>query len=253
MREQLPFFAAPTPRVLAHRGLATEAPENTLLAFAAAVGIGITHLETDVHVSADGVAVVAHDPDLSRVGGADTRVDQLTVRELAELDLGDGQHMPTLAEALDGFPDAFFNIDLKTMDAVAPTVDAISAVRAQDRVLLTSFSERRRRAAMRLLPDVATSASGPRFAAALLASVVRGGPVVRAALRGLHAVQIPERALGLDTVTPARIRAFHAAGVEVHVWTINDADTMRTLLERGVDGIVTDRADLALEVVASLA
>ena len=252
MRE-LPFFAAPTPRVLAHRGLATEAPENTLLAFAAAVGIGITHLETDVHVSADGVAVVAHDPDLSRVGGADTRVDQLTVRELAELDLGDGQHMPTLAEALDGFPDAFFNIDLKTMDAVAPTVDAISAVRAQDRVLLTSFSERRRRAAMRLLPDVATSASGPRFAAALLASVVRGGPVVRAALRGLHAVQIPERALGLDTVTPARIRAFHAAGVEVHVWTINDADTMRTLLERGVDGIVTDRADLALEVVASLA
>ena len=253
MPEQLPYFAAPTPRVLAHRGLATEAPENTLLAFAAAVGIGITHLETDVHVSSDGVAMVAHDPDLARVGGADVRVDALTVRELAELDLGDGQHMPTLAEALDGFPDAFFNIDLKTMDAVAPTVDAISAARAQDRVLLTSFSERRRRAALRLMPGVATSASGPRFAAALLASVVRGGPVVRAALRGLHAVQIPARALGLDTVTPARIRAFHAAGVEVHVWTINDADTMRALLARGVDGIVTDRADIGLEVVASLA
>ncbi|MBX9470737.1 glycerophosphodiester phosphodiesterase family protein [Microcella sp.] len=253
MPEQLPYFAAPTPRVLAHRGLATEAPENTLLAFAAAVGIGITHIETDVHASADGVAMVAHDPDLSRVEGRATRVDELTARELAELDLGDGQHMPTLAEALDGFPDAFFNIDLKTMDAVAPTVDAISAVRAQDRVLLTSFSERRRRAALRLLPDVATSASGPRFASALLASVVRGGPLVRAALRGLHAVQIPERALGLDTVTPARIRAFHAAGVEVHVWTINDADTMTKLLQRGVDGIVTDRADIGLEVVTSLA
>lgn len=253
MHDPLPYFAAPSPRVLAHRGLALEAPENTLLAFAAAVGIGITHLETDVHVSADGVAMVAHDPDLSRVAGRATRVDELTVRELAELDLGDGQHMPTLVEALDGFPDAFFNIDLKTMDAVAPTVDAISAVRAHDRVLLTSFSERRRRAALHLLPGVATSASGPRFAAALLASVVRGGPMVRAALRGLHAVQIPERALGLDTVTPARIRAFHSAGVEVHVWTINDADTMRLLLERGVDGLVTDRADLALEVVASLA
>ena len=253
MHEHLPYFAAPTPRVLAHRGLATEAPENTLLAFAAAVGLGITHLETDVHVSADGVAVVAHDPDLARVGGADTRVDELTVRELAELDLGEGQHMPTLAETLDGFPDAFFNIDLKTMDAVAPAVDAISAAGAHDRVLLTSFSERRRRAALRLLPEVATSASGPRFAGALLASVVHGGPLVRAALRGLHAVQIPERALGLETVTPARIRAFHAAGVEVHVWTINDANTMRTLLERGVDGIVTDRADIGLEVVSSLA
>ncbi len=252
MLDQLPYFAAPTPRVLAHRGLAVEAPENTLLAFAAAVGIGITHIETDVHVSADGVAMVAHDPDLSRVGGAASRVDELTVRELAELDLGEGQHMPTLAEALDGFPDAFFNIDLKTMDAVAPAVDAISAARAHDRVLLTSFSERRRRAALRLLPQVATSASGPRFAAALLASVVRGGPAVRRALSGLHAVQIPERALGLETVTPARIRAFHDAGVEVHVWTINDADTMRRLLERGVDGIVTDRADIGLEVVASL-
>ncbi|MDO9590240.1 MAG: glycerophosphodiester phosphodiesterase family protein [Microcella sp.] len=253
MLDQLPYFAGSTPRVLAHRGLALEAPENTLLAFAYAVGIGVTHIETDVHVSADGTAMVAHDPDLTRVAGVPTKVDELTVRELVALDLGEGQHMPTLAEALDGFPDAFFNIDLKTMDAVAPAIDAISATRAQQRVLLTSFSERRRRAALRLLPEAATSASGPRFAAALLASVVRGGPFVRSALRGLHAVQIPERALGLDTVTPARIRAFHAAGVEVHVWTINDADTMRRLFERGVDGIVTDRADIGLEVTASLA
>ena len=252
MPAAIPYFAAPAPRVLAHRGLALDAPENTLLAFAHAIGTGVTHIETDVHASADGVAMVAHDPDLSRVAGAETRVDRLTARELAELDLGEGQHMPTLAEALDGFPDAFFNIDLKSMDAVAPAVDAITAAHAQDRVLLTSFSERRRRAALRLLPAVATSASGPRFAAALLASVVRGGPAVRAALRGLHAVQIPERALGLDTVSPSRIRAFHAAGVEVHVWTINDEETMRRLLAVGVDGIVTDRADIGLEVVASL-
>lgn len=252
MHERLPYFAAPTPRVIAHRGLALEAPENTLLAFAHAVGIGITHIETDVHVSADGVAMVAHDPDLSRVGNIAARVDALTATELAAIDLGEGQHMPTLSEALDGFPDAFFNIDLKTMGAVAPTVEAINDLRAHDRVLLTSFSERRRRAALTLLPQVATSASGPRFAAALLAAVVRGGPLVRAALSGLHAVQIPQRAVHLDTVSPSRLRAFHDAGVEVHVWTINDADTMRSLLDRGVDGIVTDRADLGLEVIASL-
>jgi glycerophosphoryl diester phosphodiesterase len=252
MHEALPYFAAPTPRVIAHRGLALEAPENTLLAFAHAVGIGITHIETDVHVSADGVAMVAHDPDLSRVGGTAVRVDALTARELAEIDLGNDQHMPTLSEALDGFPDAFFNIDLKTMGAVGPTVEAIKDLRAHDRVLLTSFSERRRRAALALLPGVATSASGPRFAVALLSTVVRGDPLVRAALNGLHAVQIPQRALRLDTVSPSRLRAFHDAGVEVHVWTINDADTMRSLLDRGVDGIVTDRADIGLEVIASL-
>lgn len=248
----LPYFAPARPRVLAHRGLALEAPENTLLAFAYAIALGVSHLETDVHASADGVAMIAHDTDLSRVAGRPQRVGDLTVAELGRLDLGEAQHMPTLAEALSAFPEARFNIDLKSAEAVTPTVDAIRTARAEDRVLLTSFSERRRRAALAQLPGVATSASGPRFAAALLASVVRGGPIVRAALRGLHAVQIPTRAIGLDTVTPARIRAFHAAGVEVHVWTINDEVEMRRLLGLGVDGIVTDRADLAVSVVAAL-
>jgi glycerophosphoryl diester phosphodiesterase len=118
--------------------------------------------------------------------------------------------------------------------------------------LLTSFSERRRRTALAELPGVATSATASRFAAALVATVLHSPALVAAALRGLHAVQIPTRALGLDTVSPARIRAFHAAGVEVHTWTINDEPEMRRLLALGVDGIVTDRADIALEVVRSL-
>lgn len=252
MQPGLPYFAAPRPRVLAHRGLATAAPENTLLAFQHAVAAGVTHIETDVHASADGHAMIAHDADLSRVAGEPQQVGQLTAAELSMVDLGYGQDMPTLAAALDAFPHTCFNIDLKSADAVTPTVDAIRAARAHDRVLLTSFSERRRRAALARLPGVATSASGPRFAAALLASVVRSGPLVRSALRGLHAVQIPTRAIGLDTVTPARIRAFHAAGVEVHCWTINDESDMRRLLALGVDGIVTDRADTALDVVRSL-
>ncbi len=248
----LPYFEPPRPRVIAHRGLALEAPENSLLAFAHALAVGASHLETDVHASADGVAMVAHDADLSRVAGRPQRVSDLVAAELGRLDLGHAQHMSTLAETLAAFPEARFNIDLKSADAVTPAVDAIRAARAHDRVLLTSFSERRRRAALAQLPEVATSASGPRFAAALLAAVVHGGPFVRAALRGLHAVQIPIRALGLDTVSPARIRAFHAAGVEVHVWTINDETEMRRLFALGVDGIVTDRADRAVQVVGAL-
>nr|WP_241968917.1 glycerophosphodiester phosphodiesterase family protein [Microcella putealis] len=221
-----------------------------MLAFAHALAAGVDHVETDVHASSDGVAVVAHDEDLSRIGGRTERVDALTAADLARLDLGDGQHVPTLAEALDAFPDLRFNIDLKSEASIAPTVEAIRATRAEDRVLVTSFSEQRRRAALRMLPGVATSASGPRFALALATSVLRATPAVRRALAGIHAVQIPERARGLSTVTPARIRAFHAAGVEVHVWTVNDPDTMHRLLDRGVDGIVTDRADLAVAVLA---
>lgn len=246
----LPYFEPARPRVFAHRGLALDAPENTLLAFAHALAVGVDHVETDVHASRDGVAMVAHDDDLSRVGGSSDRVDALTAAELARLDLGAGQHMPTLAEALDAFPDLRFNIDLKSEASIAPTIEAIRRTRAEQRVLLTSFSEQRRRAALRMLPGVATSASGPRFALALAASVVRATPAVRRALTGIHAVQIPERALGLSTVTPARIRAFHSAGVEVHVWTINEPAIMARLLDLGVDGIVTDRADLALEVIS---
>lgn len=239
--------------MLAHRGLAVSAPENTLLAFQHALEAGADHIETDVHASSDRHAIVAHDDDLSRVGGVDVRVDGLSMTELARLDLGAGQHVPTLAEALDAFPDAFFNIDLKSPASIEPAVAAIRATSAEERVLVTSFSERRRAAALRLLPTVATSASGPRFAMALAATVLRATPLVRRALRGLHAVQIPERALGLTTVTPARIAAFHAAGVEVHVWTVNEPSDMERLLDLGVDGIVTDRADLALAVVASRA
>lgn len=252
MTAPLPYFTPAPPRVLAHRGLALEAPENTLLAFAHAVALGVQHIETDVHVSADGVAIIAHDPDLSRVAGRRTRVDALTVADLAGVELGAGQHPPTLAEALDAFPETRFNIDLKVAGAVAPAVAAVRDARAEHRVLLTSFSERRRRAALRLLPGVATSASGPRFAAALLSATAGATPLVRASLRGLHAVQISVRAIGLDTVSPARLRAYRQAGVEVHVWTINDEPEMRRLLALGVDGLVTDRADLAMEVVRSL-
>lgn len=252
MSAPLPYFAPERPRVLAHRGLAVDAPENSLLAFAHAVAIGVQHIETDVHVSADGRSIVAHDPDLSRVAGHAARVDELTVAQLARIDLGDGQYPPTLAEALDAFPETRFNIDLKTQGAVEPTVAAIRDARAHDRVLLTSFSEKRRRAALRLLPEVATSASGPRFAGALLSASLGLTPAVRASLRGIHAVQIPARALGLDTVSRARLRAYRRAGVEVHVWTVNDEPEMRRLLALGVDGLVTDRADLAMEVVRSL-
>lgn len=235
--------------MLAHRGLALEAPENTLLAFVAALGLGITHLETDVHASRDGVAVISHDPELERVASRPGLVGDFSMDELRAVDLGHDQAFCSLAEALDAFPEAHFNIDIKAASAIGPTVDAVRATRAQDRVLITSFSEARRRAAVRQLPGVATSASGPRFAAALLAGKLRLTPLLRSVLRGIDAVQVPESAAGVTITTDRMIRLLHRAGVEVHIWTINDPAAMNRLFDLGVDGIVTDRADLALEVL----
>lgn len=249
-RGELPYFTPAPPRVLAHRGLALEAPENTLLAFAKAVALGVTHVETDVHGSADGVSMVSHDPDLTRLAGRRVQVGQLTSHELRRIPLGGGQHFCSLADALDAFPETRFNIDIKASSAIAPTVKAIRDARATDRVLIGSFSPERRTAVVRQLPGVATSVSSRGAIAAVAAARAPGGlPVLRRVLAGVHAVQFPLSILGMSTSTPRTIAAFHAAGVEVHLWTINDEPTMERLLDLGVDGIVTDRADLAVGVV----
>ena len=86
----------------------------------------------------------------------------------------------------------------------------------------------------------------------MLGAVASGSRVlVRRALRGIDAVQVPERRGALRIVTPRLVRAAHAAGVEVHVWTVNDPAAMTRLLDLGVDGLVSDRADLALRAVAA--
>jgi glycerophosphoryl diester phosphodiesterase len=235
--------------VFAHRGLAVDAPENTLLAFARAVAAGAEYIETDVHASSDGVAVVAHDPDLSRVAGVKRAVESLSMNELRRIDLGFDQVFCSLAEALDTFADTRLNIDIKVEAAIAPTIEAIRRANATSRVLVTSFSDKRRLAAVRELPGVATSASARTFATALVAARSGAARVTERALRGVSAVQVPERALGISVTTRRMIDRLHAAGVEVHIWTINDPIRMRELLDLGVDGLVTDRADLALEVV----
>ena len=237
--------------MFAHRGLALDAPENTLLAFEKALAVGVTHLETDVHGSSDGVSMISHDPDLTRLAGRGVRVGQLSARDLRAIDLGHGQGFCSLADALDAFPDARFNIDIKSADAVAPTVATIRAARATDRVLIGSFSPERRLAVVRQLPGVATSISSRGAIAAVgFARSAGGGPALRRVLRDVQAVQFPLAILRMPTITPRTIAAFHAARVEVHVWTINDEPTMERLLDLGVDGVVSDRADLAIGVLS---
>jgi glycerophosphoryl diester phosphodiesterase len=243
------WFAPAPPRVLAHRGLAVEAPENTLLAFVKALATGVDYIETDVHASVDGIAIISHDPDLRRLTGRDVQVGQLTAAELQRIDLGEGQTYATLAEALDGFPDARFNIDIKDPAAVGPAVEAIRAARAQDRVLIGSFRGARRLGVVRQLPGVATSISSVGVLVTVVAAKLGLRPIVRRALRGVDAMQIPVRVLGMSTTSRRVLDAVHDAGVEVHIWTINDPADMRRLLDAGVDGLITDRCDLAMDVL----
>ncbi|WP_022885014.1 glycerophosphodiester phosphodiesterase family protein [Glaciibacter superstes] len=243
------YFETALPRILAHRGLAMGAPENTLLAFLHALSNGATHLETDLHATLDGVAVLSHDPDLSRLVGRDLRIDQLTYTELKRIDIGEGQNVVSLREALDAFPEASFNLDVKAGAAVLPTAQAVLAAQAAGRVLIASFSEERRQETVSLVPGVATSASAGMLLKAIPAARSGLTGMVRRILSGVDAVQVPERTRGIRIVTPRFIRTMHDAGLEVHVWTVNDSPAMHRLLDLGVDGIVTDRCDLAAVVL----
>lgn len=237
--------------MLAHRGLALEAPENTLLAFAKAAAVGADYLETDVHVSRDGVAVVSHDPTLARVASRKVDVAQLTMAELRRVELGHGQGFASLEETLDAFPELRFNIDVKVEGAVAPTVAAIERTRAASRVLLTSFSDARRLRLAALVPDAVTSAGRAGVIRSRLTAFRGTRARLAQTLRGAAALQIPERVGSVRLVTAGFVESVHRSGVEVHVWTVNDPADMERLLDLGVDGLVTDRADLAIPLIAA--
>jgi glycerophosphoryl diester phosphodiesterase len=225
------------------------APENTLAAFAAALEFGLGYLETDVHASRDGVAVLSHDRDLLRMAGRPVRVSALTAAELAGVDLGHGNGFATLAQALQAFPKARFNIDVKSPDAIQPTVTAIRDADATGRVLIASFDFARWSSVVRQLPGVATSAPARTVAFALAAAGTRLAPLQRHVLHGVDAVQVPESRGSVRVVSRRMVRACHRAGIEVHVWTVNDPAAMCRLLDLGVDGLITDRVDVAAAIV----
>ncbi|SJM52771.1 glycerophosphodiester phosphodiesterase family protein [Gulosibacter sp. 10] len=243
------YFEPTPPRILAHRGLALEAPENTLAAFRAAFDIGVTHMETDAHVTKDGVAVLWHDPTLERWDGSKTRIASLTLGELHQR-TRDGHQMVTVSEALEALPDAFFNIDVKDPAATDAVCDGVQWVEAEERVLLTSFSEATCRRLRARLPLAAHGASARRVAAAVWA-ILRGNErKLDLALGDCDVVQVPPRMARVDLVTRKRLAAYKRHVDEVHVWTINDPGEMMQLLDMGVDGIVTDRADRAMSLLS---
>ncbi|MBO0982443.1 glycerophosphodiester phosphodiesterase family protein [Rathayibacter sp. SD072] len=247
-----PFLEGQRPRVIAHRGFGPDRIGNTLESFERAIAAGADLLETDVRATVDGIAVLVHDAEVLDGSGIVHRIADERWEDLARVVLPGGERLVSLEDALRRLPQARFNVDVKAREAVVPTADAVGRLAAADRVLLTSFSERRRAAAVRLLPGVATSASAPRFVAALLGAHLGAPLPVRLALAGIDALQVPESALGLRVATPPVLARLRASGAEIHLWTINDPERMRHLLALGVDGLVTDRTDLARAAVDSL-
>jgi glycerophosphoryl diester phosphodiesterase len=245
------FLDGPRPRAFAHRGWHTgdlAGCENSLAAFTRAVSEGYRYLETDVHTTADGVLVAFHDHLLDRVTDATGPVAATRWAEVRRARIGGREAIPTMADLLEACPTARFNIDPKTDAAVAPLVDLLRQADAVGRVCVGSFSDRRILAMRGALgPRLATSL-GPRAVGRLVTAAMAGW---RLAPTAAVAAQVPVRFGRVPIVTPSVLRTAHAAGIEVHVWTIDDPGQMHRLLDLGVDAIMTDRPDLLRDVLVA--
>jgi glycerophosphoryl diester phosphodiesterase len=265
----------------AHRGGALEAPASTLYAMERAIALGATGIELDVHASVDGVPVISHDPTVDASSNGSGAIAKMTLASLRALDhaydfvegrgdAGDTSDafvfrgrapadrrfgVATLDEALEATRGAFVNLDLKDGAPSVPGYEAAVAAsiarhRRESEVIVTSFDDARTETFAAIAPGIATS-PGLSGLARFTQAVRSGGPVGK--LPSHHvALQVPDRFGGSTLVDEAFVEAAHDLGLAVHVWTINDVETMQRLVELGVDGIMSDTPTVLVDALDAL-
>jgi len=254
------FLDNSRPRIFAHRGGCALGPENTIAAFDRGREAGADGFELDVHLSADGVIVVCHDDTLDRTTSGSGPLRALKAADLARVDAGHrfvnaagaypfrglGIGIPTLEEVLRRYPEMLLIVEMKdnTPEMGRAVAAAVRAAGAADRVCAAGYGQASLDAARAALPEMATSASLPEARWAVYRSLARW-PVRRGAYR---AFQVPESAGAIRIVSPRFIRHVHAAGQRIQVWTVDDQPDMTRLLDWGVDGLISNRPDLAVRV-----
>jgi glycerophosphoryl diester phosphodiesterase len=240
----------PAPIAQAHRGTDDLVAENTIESFATIVALGYRYIETDIRTTLDGVPVLFHDETTDRTTGQIGRIDALRFTELKDRPLHDGRTIPSLTDILQAFPSLRFSLDLKDQASAAAVSKALTESGATDRVCVTSFSDARIAAAHALLGDDVCYGVGSHGAGALAAAALLGcsSPIGPSLRRG-SVIQLPWSQNGVRVVRRRLVRAAHRMGLKVHVWTLNDEDTMTRALDLGVDGVITDRPTILRDVL----
>ncbi|GAA1282925.1 MULTISPECIES: glycerophosphodiester phosphodiesterase [Streptomyces] len=245
-RVRHPYLDRSGPLAFAHRGGTADGLENTMAAFRRSVDLGYRYIETDVHATSDGTLVAFHDATLDRVTDAAGRIADLPWNDVRHARVAGREPVPLFEELLETFPDVHWNVDVKAEPALLPLLDLIGRLDAWDRVCVGSFSEAR--------VARAQSLAGPRLATSYGTRGVLGLRLrslgLPAALRpSAVCAQVPVAQSGIRVVDRRFVRAAHARGLQVHVWTVNDRAQMGELLDLGVDGIMTDHIETLRDVL----
>ncbi|MCX6538722.1 MAG: glycerophosphodiester phosphodiesterase [Acidobacteria bacterium] len=248
------------PIIFAHRGGAALAPENTMPAFDNGLACGADGIECDVHLSRDGVPMIMHDPTVDRTTNGTGAVVDLTAAELAALDAGyrfardgafpfrgQGLSVPTLRDVVDRYPRVPLLVELKSANPrlASLVVDQIRAVDGIGRMTVGSFHQGALDAVRACEPRIRTGADTDEIKSELTAAAFGSG----ARKPPFQSFQVPELYAGMRVVTREFITRAHDVGVSVIVWTVDREEDILRLLEWGVDGLITDRPDVAVPVV----
>jgi glycerophosphoryl diester phosphodiesterase len=236
-----PAIRSSRPLVFAHRGGSKIGPENTIEAFDRGLAAGADGLELDVRLSRDGLVVVHHDALLDRTTRGKGPLKERTAAELGRLDV------PTLRDVLGRYSHIGIIIELKERGAALArsVVEDVRRAGAANRVCLGSFSVTALRAARAAAAEIATS--GARFEVRM--ALYRSWCGLSPGRVPYQAFQVPETSGGTRVVSPRFVQLAHKSGIAVQVWTVDDAEDIRRLLDWGVDGIISDRPDVASRVV----
>ena len=260
-----PYYAdnLPYPLVIAHQGGDGLWPGDTMFAFEHAAELGVDVLEMDLHITKEGVLVINHDETVDRTTDSTGEIEAMNLDEIKALDAGYdwsndngntfpyrgmGITIPTLEEVFEAFPGYHMTIEIKTTERsmAMPFCELIRAYDMQDKVLVASFLDERMEEFREVCPEVATSSARQETTIFVLLSKAFLG---RLYSPSFNALQVPEESSGITVMTTQFVRAAHERNLRVEPWTIDDPEQMKQYIEWGVDGIITDRPDLMLEIL----
>ena len=222
-----------------HRGYSNNYLENSLESFEAAVKLGYRFIETDLRCTLDDEIVTFHDKDLKRILNIDIKIKDLTLIEIRKL-LEKKGYIPTLIEILSKFPDIFFNIDLKEQSTLERSMEIVNKMNAFHRVCFASFNSSRIKEVYDNFPEAITSMG--------ISDVIKFKLFYLNATHS-NVLQIPIKWKGIKVFSKSLLKRAHNNSLKVHLWTINDESLMNELIELGVDGIMTDEAEILMKVM----
>ena len=257
------------PLVIAHQGGDALWPGDTLYAFEKAVEIGADVLEMDAHFTKDGQIVLMHDEEVDRTTDGTGLIEDLTLDELSELDAaygwsnddgktfpfrGQGIEVPTLGELFQKFPQMRYVIEIKlTQNPIdRPLCDLIRKHNMQDTVMIASFHDEAMQKFRATCPEIATSASRGEVTRFVLLGKLFLSGLIAPQYQSIQPPYDPEESMNIPIMTERFIREAHAKNIKVEPWTVDDPELMRQYIEWGVDGIITDRPDLMIEVLEEM-